>query len=297
MSTKGNEIPEVQFQNKNQKEIEVMSFTEMYAALNNAQHHDPFAMHRIDFFMILIVLEQSYTHYIDFQEFKISAGSILCIAKNQVHKFTHKLKDTNGISILFNEEFVNKNYILYGNHKLKRLFNYHIDSPLVTSKQLLQEDITDLSKKMHSEYTNENIYLKQDVLSSILYILLLKIERAKKQRQKIVQQNKWLDIFNSFRLLLERKYVQTRNSNDYAAELHISYKHLNDAIKQITGLTAKAFIDRFIVLEMKRYLISTPLSIKEVSFKTGFDEPANMVKFFKKHTKSTPRQYRLDYSK
>ncbi|MEM9824463.1 MAG: helix-turn-helix domain-containing protein, partial [Bacteroidota bacterium] len=37
---------------------------------------------------------------------------------------------------------------------------------------------------------------------------------------------------------------------------------------------------------------STALSVKEISYQTGFEEPANMVKFFKKNTGITPLKFR-----
>ena len=72
----------------------------------------------------------------------------------------------------------------------------------------------------------------------------------------------------------------------------VSYKFLNDVVKHLTGKTAKTFIDEFVILEIKRYLVSTSLSIKEIAFKTGFEEPANMAKFFKKNSQLTPLKYR-----
>lgn len=92
--------------------------------------------------------------------------------------------------------------------------------------------------------------------------------------------------------MLEKEYVNTRNSKIYASKLFISYKFLNDVVKKLTGKTVKAFIEGFVTTEIKRYLVSTSLSVKEISYKTGFQEPVNMVKFFKKNTKITPLKFR-----
>jgi transcriptional regulator GlxA family with amidase domain len=44
---------------------------------------------------------------------------------------------------------------------------------------------------------------------------------------------------------------------------------------------------------MKRMLKGTDMPVKEIAYDMGFDEPTNMVKFFKKHTSLTPQGFRL----
>ena len=133
--------------------------------------------------------------------------------------------------------------------------------------------------------------------SSLLNVLLLKAERAKEIQSITLSgiKTQWLETFNLFKNMLEEEYIKTRSSRYYASKLFISYKFLNDIVKKLTGKTVKAFIDDFVTIEIKRYLVSTSLSIKEVSYQTGFEEPANMVKFFKKHTNITPLKFRQQF--
>jgi AraC family transcriptional regulator, transcriptional activator of pobA len=51
-------------------------------------------------------------------------------------------------------------------------------------------------------------------------------------------------------------------------------------------------IDDRVILEQKRLLVHTELSIKELAARTGFAEPTNLVKFFRHHTGQTPRAFR-----
>jgi AraC-like DNA-binding protein len=67
---------------------------------------------------------------------------------------------------------------------------------------------------------------------------------------------------------------------------------LNTVSKTVVHQTAKAFIDSFVILEAKRLLVATTLSVKEISYECGFDEPTNFLKYFKKHTNLTPTQFR-----
>ena len=142
--------------------------------------------------------------------------------------------------------------------------------------------------------TSPNNFAKHEMLRALLHVLLLKAERAKEIKSISGVKTIWLDTFRDFKNTLQKEYTTTRNSRVYASKLFISYKFLNDIVKKLTGKTVKAFIDDFVTIEIKRYLVSTSLSIKEISYRTGFDEPANMIKFFKKNTQKTPLQFRKE---
>jgi len=286
------EIPKVLFSKDRTLDVEVMNFAQLLQKLDRSKNHDPFAVHKIEFFLILIVTKNSYSHFVDFKSYKLLAGSALFVAKNQVHHFTKELLDSNGFSIVFNSQFLDKHLLLAGSHKLNRLFNYHIESPIIHQQEMEPDSFLDIAQSLHNEYIFPNDFRKSEMLSSLLQILLLKAERAKEVRSLSGAKTHWLELFCKFRESLEKGYTNTRNSNHYASELFISYKFLNDIVKKLTGKTAKAFIDDFVVIEIKRYLVSTSLSIKEISYKTGFEEPANMIKFFKKNTGTTPLKFR-----
>jgi AraC-like DNA-binding protein len=58
------------------------------------------------------------------------------------------------------------------------------------------------------------------------------------------------------------------------------------------GKSTKQLIDERVVVEQKRLLVHTEISVKELAERTGFDEPTNLVKFFRHHTGQTPTEFR-----
>lgn len=285
-------LPKVLFDKHTSINIDVMSINQLFSKLKEAEDHNPFAPHKIAFYFILMVTGKSYSHFVDFKSYELKEGSTLFVAKNQVHHFTAGLKETNGFAIVFNHLFVDKHYYLIDNFSLNRLFNYHIESPVIHQEEIGEDRIIDLATMLHTEHTFTNNFAKAEILASLLRVLLLKAERAKEFQTDRVIRVLWLETFSQFRTLLEKEYVNSRNSRFYASELFVSYKSLNDIVKRLTGKTVKVFIDDFVTIEIKRYLISTSLSVKEISFKTGFEEPSNMIKFFKKNAKMTPANFR-----
>lgn len=287
------EIPQISFSKNQSLDIEVVKFAQLFDKLKDSSNHNPFAVHKIEFFLIMIVTKNSYTHFVDFKSYKLSKGSALFIAKNQVHHFTKELEKAEGFCIIFNSLFTDKHHFISGNIKLNRLFNYHIEEPIITQEDMGEDSFLDLASNMYDEYTFPNSFAKSQMLSILLQALFLKAERAKEVQALSGAKTHWLEIFTTFKNMLEKEYINTRNSRIYATKLFISYKFLNDIVKKLTGKTVKAFIDDFVVIEIKRYLVSTSFSIKEISYRTGFEEPGNMVKFFKKKTYTTPLKFRL----
>ena len=286
------EIPKIFFNSYKSLDIEVMSFVQLLSKLQQSKDHDPYSPHKIEFFLILIVTKSTYSHFIDFKSYNLSKGSALFIAKDQVHHFTKGLEKVSGYSIIFSRSFVEKYYFLTDNFKLNRLFNYHIETPIIHQRELGEDSFIDIAHKLYEEYTFPNDFAKSGILGALLHVLILKAERAKEVQAVTSVKKHWLETFSQFRNMLEKEYTSTRNSRVYASKLLISYKFLNDIVKKLTGKTVKAFIDDFVTVEIKRYLISTSLSIKEISYKTGFEEPANMIKFFKKNAAMTPLKFR-----
>lgn len=284
-------IPKIFFRRDNSLEVEVMSFYELYQKLVHV-NHNPFADHKIAFYCIMVVTESSYLHSVDFKSFTLTKGSAIFVNIGQVHHFTREMKEAKGYCIIFSSLFMEKYYFSADNFKLNRLFNYHIESPVIHQETMGQDNLIEVANQLHEEFRFPNSFAKSEMLRTLLHILLLKAERSKEVQATSGAKVHWLEIFSAFKNLLEKEYINTRSSRIYAAKLFISYKFLNDVVKKLTSKTVKAFIDDFVTVEIKRYLLSTSLSVKEISYDTGFDEPANMIKFFKKNTGITPLKFR-----
>ena len=117
------DIPKIYFKRDQSLGIEVMNFAQLADKLKHAQNHDPFSVHKIGFFLILLVTKNAYTHFVDFKTYRLSAGSALFIAKNQVHHFTQSLHKADGFGLVFNSLFVGQAFLLSEQLKLSKLFN------------------------------------------------------------------------------------------------------------------------------------------------------------------------------
>lgn len=80
----------------------------------------------------------------------------------------------------------------------------------------------------------------------------------------------------------------------YAAQLNITAKYLNEICKHKSGHKAKEMISSILMTLIKRELLHTSKSLKEVATEFGFADQSSLGKFFKKHARMSPLTYRRE---
>ena len=96
------------------------------------------------------------------------------------------------------------------------------------------------------------------------------------------------DYFTEFLRCLELNIKRERKVSFYVSLLEISNKELNKVVKKRTGILTKEFIQSRLLLESKRLLFHSKLTVKEVAYELNFKEPSHFSNFFKKETGNYP---------
>lgn len=100
------------------------------------------------------------------------------------------------------------------------------------------------------------------------------------------------DLFQRFVALVHEHCTEQREVAFYADRLCISTRYLSTIIRSEAHSTAKEFIDRSVVLEIKMLLGSTELSVQEIAYRLHFPDQSYLGRFFKKHTGVSPTEFR-----
>lgn len=98
--------------------------------------------------------------------------------------------------------------------------------------------------------------------------------------------------FQRFLDMLHSEEVKHRPVEWYASELCITPKYLSAVCKSCSGKTANEWIREHVLEDIRYYLKSTDLSIKQVSTKLGFPNTSFFGKYVKEHFGMTPFQLR-----
>jgi AraC family transcriptional regulator, transcriptional activator of pobA len=96
-----------------------------------------------------------------------------------------------------------------------------------------------------------------------------------------------------YRTLIEANYRTQMSIADYARTLCVSTERLRLACVRSTGSAPLALLNARRLLEAKRSLLYTNMSVTLVAETCGFSDPAYFSRFFARSTGASPRSYRL----
>ena len=138
-----------------------------------------------------------------------------------------------------------------------------------------------------NSYREQVLYRLQEAQ----YLTILRHLQQNEEEQN-THLSKTGDLATRFSTLLELDYMYHRDVAFYADRLCVTPKALSGNIKKISGLTAGQWIDRRITFAAKHLLGNSCLSVKDVSYALGFDDPSAFGKYFKRQVGINPRDYR-----
>lgn len=284
-----NRIPEIEFRPGSLLSIpglECMKISDLHSRVHPPLDHNPFEPHRLDFYAILVVREGLATHHLDFSTYTIHPGECLLISRGQVHSFGNP-DEYDGYLLIFTEAFLGKHIAPASLPDIQELYDHFVG---VNHCVIPKEDDSFLA--LLKELTSARSTPNAGIAGALMTIFLLRLSASGQQHETHDKQRELFPEFLRFRQLLHLNFQKTRDARFYAEALNISYKQLNQLCKQVVHQTAKAFIDKYVILEAQRQLVSTRNSIKEIGFALGFEEPTNFVKYFRKHQALTPGEFR-----
>ena len=245
------------------------------------------APHRHSFFTFILVIGGEGSHDIDFTTYPLKENRLFLIAPDQVHAWK-KLDRVKGYVVLFTEGFValSKGRKIMANWPLfKPHQQCYFDLDTTEVKQWEEEFLF-----MENEFKANDTF-SRDALFYSLGTLLVRASRLYlNQIANTLEAGQ--DMLFTFQELIEKHYMNKRTPKEYAALLHITPNHLNAMCKKKSGKSAGELIRQRVLLEVKRMLAHTRLSVAEVAFTLNFDDNSYFGRFFKKYVGLTPEMFR-----
>ncbi len=267
-----------EFQTDQTKNKEQLLFNE----LHGERHiHTP---HQHDFFIVVLFDQAKGVHNIDFVDYKIGNHQIHLLFPGQVHKWSIE-PNTTGYQLMIERDFFERfsssfrfSFAEYHNHPVIQLD--------LDSFKLIHYEFEAIKNELTAKDSlHELILSRTAVIASIISKTAAKIFTDQDVFQTEPRIVKFQELINVF--FKEEKLVST-----YAVKLHISANYLNILCKKHLKISATQLIQQRVVLESKRLLKSTALSVKEIAFDLGFVDHAYFSNFFKTQTGTSPSDFR-----
>lgn len=206
--------------------------------------------------------------------------------------------------VVFSNDFDSR-VIRISNHLVQTLLNDKIEiwhhaiymSPLsvTTMSDVNQEEFYFYFSLIRSKTRNSANERPCEILLALLRALLLDICFMVEQEQGYVKEQKLSQgklLFNRFLNLLSNSEVKRLPISNYADQLAITPKYLTMVCQKYSDKTASEWVAQYTIEEIRFYLKSTELSIKEISAKLGFANMSHFGSYVRKHLGMSPSEYR-----
>ncbi len=230
------------------------------------------------------------TVVVDEKELKLKQNQVLTITSGQIH-FFKTLSKADGFILEFTLDFFCKNdndieLIFHNGLFCHFSLNEVIEIP---NHQTIQTQLELISEELQS-------FPYQHLISihSRIELILVEINRTKVERGDEIWKPDAL--FLKFLEMVRANFEQNYSLSQFAKMLGTTEAKLNEQSKLHTGRTAQNVIYGLIASEAKRLLTYQNLSVKEVAYQLGFNDPFYFSNFFKKHTNQSPKSYQTKYA-
>lgn len=221
------------------------------------------------------------------EKFTVKSGDVFILPAGQISTFESASDSLKGYYCHFSTSFLVRKY--FSSALLKDLeFLTSAGTPVISLPKKGVNNLVQIFKRMETELFNPNT---EDLLQSYLLTLLIELKQHyKPQEIRNISPSQYLT--DRFKELIAQNYKSNMRVSEYAEILNVTPNHLNKTVKNSTGKSSKNWIDELILIEAKVLLHQTSLSISEVSYELGIEDPSYFGRMFKKYENKTPSEYR-----
>lgn len=239
--------------------------------------------HRHDFYQLTFVTKGKGWHDIDFTKHKINGRQIFFMKPGQVHTWVFA-PGAEGIVIEFTRESLPA-------ISAKSLFLLKqvpaIEDATKFKSETQWSDFLTVSELMIKEFNTKKPQFEAS-LEGLLQNLLVQLVRVS---SSVVQHNT-LSVIERFQKLVDENYQTEHLVGFYAKKMNMTPKALTMQVSRGLKKSPKAVIQNRFILEAKRLLSYSELSVAEVGYELGFDDANYFTRFFTKATKLSPAKFR-----
>ncbi|HEX2935941.1 MAG TPA: helix-turn-helix domain-containing protein [Bacteroidales bacterium] len=248
------------------------------------------AAHTLSYYDITLIEEGSGNLYLDQEEFPVVRNNIYFSLPGQIRRWEINKVPT-GLVLIFEEAFLCEFFNDTRFVQNLAYFNPARKSPTLTINDEEYKVLEGLMLQIEGEIKcikeNDN-----HILRAILYQVLIWLNRHFKNTYDPAESHVPNRHIASFADLLEKEFLNNRSVSYYANKLNITPNHLNGLANQHLGKSAKQYITDRIILEAKRLLGSSELSVSEIATRLSFEDNSYFTRLFRKATGDTPLAFR-----
>ncbi len=240
--------------------------------------------HKHDFFIAILFEQGKGTHTIDFVEHTIAGLQLHLVFPEQIHQWKIE-QETVGYQLMIGRDpfegllpYLRFSPAFYQRHPV-------MDLEEETFKSLLYE-FQCIQRELEEQEVFRELVKNR---CGMIGLLISRVAESIFNDSDLYSSN---PILSRFIHLTDQFFKEQRSVAFYAGHLNISPNYLNMVCKKHLNVSASSLIQERVLLEAKRLLKASGLTVKEIVFDLGFYDHSNFSKFFRSHTGMTPSEFR-----
>ena len=252
----------------------------------SAAHYD--AAQRLPYYFFLFVLHGNSREVIDGETIEIGENELFFALPHQIRQLAKSGHGADYYKLGFDDESLSR---------LPKNFPFLLN-PLNRQKISFSQDA---AQRLGNIFKTLHELLRNDDTDPELILAYLNSLLTEANTRYFVSDKKptteGLDTFIGFRLFVEDHLTDQPAITEIAEKLALSTDGLYRLVKQHSGLSPKEFITERLITEARRRIYhNKTISVKELAFDLGFNDPGYFSRLFKKITGKTVAGFYQDLS-
>jgi AraC-like DNA-binding protein len=234
---------------------------------------------RLTSYFIVLIESGTITYNLDLKDITLTDGGLLFAMPNQVFSPPDKAGNLKYFKVLFDENTL---------ALLPQQFPFLVN-PLNTQIMILDGVAKERIRKGF-EILNQLLHIDKqqadtEIVLAYLNALLVELNIAYfKNNEPVNIVNANLSKFIEFKLVVETHLTEQPSINTIAEKLSLTTNSLYRIVIQYSGVSPKDFLTNRLIIEAQRKLHYSNLSVKELAYELGFNDPDYFSRLFKKCT-------------
>lgn len=270
----------------NLKQFNIRQLTELMHGEDMFQ-----ALHRHDFYYLLIIEKGNGTHTIDFEKHKVTDCCLFMMKPGQVHEHL-LLAGSKGYLMAFEIDFwlQDSESIV---RTLKKVSRQNFWKFQFENFSKIYAIIEAVFQEFNEKKIGYNDIIK--AMLSTFFIHLLREQNAVHHQAKKDTPLYELKRLEELQDTVEQHFIQEKSVSFYAHKMNLSAYQINAIVKKCLNKTCSQLIHEHVLLEAKRYLLTTTNQVKEIATLLGYEDPSYFIRFFRKHLGISPTEFRKNF--
>ncbi len=230
---------------------------------------------------------------VDFEEYLLNAGRVIFLKKGQFFTW-RRIDNLKGIMVLYTDSVFNDVVSNISASPNSKYINCAI-VPIAIMDEKRFANWNEILDQLQIESVWES-ELTIKIIGHYLSILMLYFFReVEGNSMQLNLSDRKAELVNQFIGLVNSHFSEYKSPKEYAEKLSITPNYLNSICNAVLDKKAGEIIQDRVILEAKKMLSYTSLTVSELSYQLGFNDNSYFGRYFRKATGLPPEQFRKNY--